>query len=106
MRIADHMVLLTNGESLGLHEKGALFALLDRWKTFWVEGKPGEDVPGAVEIEPGSPTRVVTHSPEKTAEWFSSQNVRIVRQRSVDLETIFTHLSRVGAQRGVEREQQ
>ena len=106
MRIADHMVLLTNGESLGLHEKGALFALLDRWKTFWVEGKPGADVPGAAEIEPGSPTRVVTHSPEKTAEWFSSHNVRIVRKGPVDMETVFTHLSRVGAQRGVEREQQ
>ncbi len=105
-RIADHVVLLTNGESLGLHEKGTLFALLDRWKTFWVEGNPGADLPGVAEIEAGSPTRVVAHSPQKTAEWFSSQNVRIVRKGPVDLETIFTHLSRVGAQRGVKRERQ
>ena len=105
-RIADHVVLLADGKSLGLHEKGALLALLDRWKTFWVEGEPGADVPGVVEIEAGSPTRIVAHSPDETAEWFSSRNVRIVREGSVDLETVFSHLSRAGAQGGAEREQQ
>jgi ABC-2 type transport system ATP-binding protein len=100
-RIADHVVLLADGGSFGLHEKGALLALLDRWKTFWVEGEPGADVPGAVEVKVGSLTRVVSHSPEETAKWFSSQNVRIFRKGPVDLETVFSHLARQREERRI-----
>jgi ABC-2 type transport system ATP-binding protein len=90
-RIADHVVLLADGKCLGLHEKRAL---LEGWKTFWVGGEPGADVPGVVEVEVGRPTRIVTDSPEETAEALSSENVRIVREGSVDLEKILSYLMR------------
>jgi ABC-2 type transport system ATP-binding protein len=95
-RIADYVVLLADGKSLGVHEKGAL---LEGWKTFWVEGEPQAEVPGVVEVEVGSPTRIVTDSPDETAEWLSSENVRIVREGSVDLEKILFHLSRRSTER-------
>jgi ABC-2 type transport system ATP-binding protein len=95
-RIADDVVLLADGTFLGLHEKGTL---LEGWKTFWVEEVPQAEVPGVVEVEVGRPTRIVTDSPEETAEWLSSENVRIVREGSVDLETVLSHLSRRSTER-------
>ena len=55
MRIADHVVLLTNGESLGLHEKGALFALLDRWKPSGWKGSWGQTSPEPSKSSQGAP---------------------------------------------------
>jgi len=90
-RIADHVVLLADGEFLGLHEKGVL---LNGWKTFWVDREAGGDVPGVVEVEVGSPVRIISGSPRETAEALSAQNIRIVRKGSVDLEVILSHLAR------------
>jgi hypothetical protein len=95
-RIADHVVLLADGEFLGLHEKGVL---LNGWKTFWVDREAGGDVPGVVEVEVGSPTRIVSDSPDETAEALSSENIRIVRKGSVDLEEILSHLARRSKER-------
>jgi ABC-2 type transport system ATP-binding protein len=90
-RIADYVVFLADGEFLGLHEKDAL---LERWKTFWVDREPEEDVPGVVEVEGGSPVRLVSDSPNVTAEALSARNVRIVRSGALDLEEILSHLMR------------
>ena len=90
-RIADYVALLADGRLLGLFEKDVL---LKKWKTFWVDGEPGADVPGVVEVEVGSPTRIVTNSPEETARALYSQNVRIVRRGRVDLEEILEYLTR------------
>jgi ABC-2 type transport system ATP-binding protein len=90
-RIADHIVLLADGEFLGLHEKDIL---LEGWKTFWVEGEPAADVPGVVEVEVGSPTRILSDSPDETVEALSVKNTRIVHRGSVDLEEITSRLIR------------
>jgi ABC-2 type transport system ATP-binding protein len=90
-RIADYVVFLADGEFLGLHEKDAL---LEEWKTFWVDTEPEEDVPGVVEVEGGSPVRLVSGSPRETAEALSARNVRIVRSGALDLEEILSHLMR------------
>jgi hypothetical protein len=74
---------------LGPYEKDAL---LDGWKNIWVDREPGGDVPGVVEVDGGRPTRLVTDSPRRTVEALSTQSVRIVRQASVDLEEILSHL--------------
>src|SRR5829696_2584216 len=95
-RIADHVVLLADGEFLGLHEKGVL---LNGWKTFWVDREAGGDVPGVVEVEVGSPVRIISGSPRETAEALSAQNIRIVRKGSVDLEVILSHLARRSRER-------
>jgi ABC-2 type transport system ATP-binding protein len=95
--IADYVALLEDGKLIGPFEKDVL---LKGWKTFWVEGEPGADVPGVVEVKVGRLTSIVTDSPEETAEALSSQNIRIVRTGRVDLEKILFHLSHAGARTG------
>jgi ABC-2 type transport system ATP-binding protein len=88
-QVADHVVLLADGEFLGFHKKDSL---IDGWKNIWVDREPGGDVPGVVEIDGGRPTRLVTDSPHETARALSAQSVRVVRTASVDLEDILSHL--------------
>ncbi len=91
-RIADHVVFPVDGEFLGLHEKDAL---LEEWKTLWVDREPEGDIPGVVEVvEGGSPTRLVSDSPQESAEALSAENIRIVRSGALDLEEILSHLMR------------
>jgi ABC-2 type transport system ATP-binding protein len=90
-RVADHVLFLADGKFLGLHEKDEL---LKRWKTLWVDGIPEVHIPGVVEVESGSPTRIVSDSWQTTAEDLSAQSVRILRKERVDLEEILSHLIR------------
>ena len=88
-RVADQMILLASGEFLGLYDK---YALLAGWKTLWVDGRPEGNTPGVVEVEEGSPTRIISDSPQETAEALSAKSVRIIRSGRVDLEEILFHL--------------
>ena len=90
-RIADYVVFLVDGDFLGLHERDAL---LEGWKTFWVDREPEKDLPGVVEVVVGSPTRLVSDSPEETEGALRAENIRVVRSGRVDLEEILTHLMR------------
>jgi ABC-2 type transport system ATP-binding protein len=91
-RIADYVTFLVDGEFLGLYEKDAL---LEGWKTFWVDREPEGDIPGVVEVvEGGSPTGLVSDSPKETEEALAAENIRIVRSGRVDLEEILSHLMR------------
>jgi ABC-2 type transport system ATP-binding protein len=90
-QIADRVAFFADGEFLGLHDKGVL---LDGWKTLLVDGRPEEDTPGVVEVESGSPTRVVSDSWRETAEALSAQGIPVVREAPVGLEEILSHLVR------------
>jgi ABC-2 type transport system ATP-binding protein len=90
-RLADYVAFLVDGEYLGLYEKDTL---LEGWKTLWVDREPEGDIPGVVEVEGGSPTRIVSDSPKETEGTLSAQNIRIVRSGKVDLEEILSHLMR------------
>jgi ABC-2 type transport system ATP-binding protein len=90
-RIADYVAFLVDGEFLGLHEKDAL---LEGWKTIWADGEPEGDLPGVVEVEAGSPTRLVSDSPDESAEALLMQDIRIVRSGALDLEEILSRLMR------------
>jgi ABC-2 type transport system ATP-binding protein len=91
-RIADYVVFLVDGSLLGLHEKDAL---LEGWKTLWVDREPEVDVPGVVEVVwGGSPTRIVSDSPQETGQALSAEDIRIVRSGRLDLEEILSHLMR------------
>ena len=91
-RIADYVVFLVDGEYLGFYEKDAL---LEQWKTLWVDREPEGDVPGVVEVvESGSPTGIISDSPKETEEALRAQNIRIVRSRTLDLEEILAQLMR------------
>ena len=91
-RVADYVALLVDGEFLGVYEKDTL---LDGWKTFWLDREPEGDIPGAVEVvEGGTPTRIVSDSPEETAEALSAEEIGTVRSGRLDLEEILSHLMR------------
>lgn len=90
-RIADYVAFLVDGKLLGLFEKDAL---LDRWKTFWLDREPEIDVPGMIELESSNPARIVSDSPRETEEALCAQNIRIVRSGALDLEEILSHLMR------------
>jgi ABC-2 type transport system ATP-binding protein len=91
-RVADYVVLLVDGEFLGLHEKDAL---LEGWKALWVDREPEGDIPGVVEVlGGGTPTRIVSELPEETAEALSAEDIQIVRSGRLDLEEILSHLTR------------
>lgn len=90
-RIADYVVFLVDGKFVGLYEKDAL---LEGWKTLWVDREPEGDVPGVVEVEDGRPARIVSDSPRETAEALSAEDIRTVRSGTLDLDEILTHLMR------------
>jgi ABC-2 type transport system ATP-binding protein len=90
-QIADQVAFLADGEFLGLYDKRAL---LDGWKTFLVHDSPDRYTPGVVEIERGSPTRIVTGSWRETAQDLSDQGMRIVRDEPVELDEILSLLMR------------
>jgi ABC-2 type transport system ATP-binding protein len=97
-RIADYVTFLVDGKLLGLFEKDAL---LEGWRTFWLEREPEGDVPGMVEVESGNPARVVSDSPRETEEALCARNIRIVRSGALDLEDILSHLMRRGKARRI-----
>jgi ABC-2 type transport system ATP-binding protein len=90
-RVADYVVFLLDGDFLGLHEKDAL---LEQWKTLWVDREPVGDVPGAVEVEGGSPTHIVSDSPRESGEEPPAGNIRIIRSGTLDLEEILSRRMR------------
>lgn len=90
-RIADYVAFLVDGEFLGLYEKDAL---LERWKILWVDRVPDGVLPGVVEVERGSPVRLVTNSPEEIEDALARDGVRVVRSGPMDLEEILSHLMR------------
>jgi ABC-2 type transport system ATP-binding protein len=97
-RIADYVAFLVDGKLLGLFEKDAL---LEGWRTFWLDREPESDVPGQVEVESGNPARIVSYSPRETEEALCARNIRIVRSGALDLEEILSHLMRRGKARRV-----
>jgi ABC-2 type transport system ATP-binding protein len=100
-QVADQVVLLVEGEFLGFHKKDSL---LEGWKTFLVDREPEGHIPGVVEVEGRRPASIVTNSPHETAQALTAQSVRIVREASVDLEEILSHLMHTSkAQRTAQR---
>lgn len=90
-RAADYVAFLHRGRFLGLHEKDAL---LERWRTLWVERVPEGSLPGVVAVESGTPYRLVTRSLEETLTALRRSGVGIVRQGALNLEEILGHLIR------------
>ena len=90
-RIADYVLFLADGEFLGLYEKDTL---LEEWRIFWVNREPEGDVPGVVDVEGGSPARIVCDSLQETGQALFAQDVRIVHSGVLDLEEVLSHLMR------------
>jgi ABC-2 type transport system ATP-binding protein len=97
-RVADYVAFLVDGSLRGLYEKDAL---LEGWRSFWVDGEPEGDVPGVVEVEGGSLARLVSDSPRETVGALSAQNARVVGSGALDLEEILSHLMRQSGEQSV-----
>jgi ABC-2 type transport system ATP-binding protein len=97
-RVADYVAFLVDGSLRGLYEKDAL---LEGWRSFWVDGEPEGGVPGVVEVEGGSPSRLVSDSPRETVGALSAQNARVVGSGALDLEEILSHLMRQSGEQSV-----
>jgi ABC-2 type transport system ATP-binding protein len=95
-RIADYVAFLVGGDFLGLYEKDAL---LESWRTLWVDREPDSALPGVVEVEGGSPVRLVTRSPEETEDALARGGARVIRAGALDLEEILSHLMRERSER-------
>lgn len=90
-RLADYVIFVHDGVFLGLYEKDTL---QDGWRSLWVEQAPERNLPGLVEMEAGTPPRLVTDSPRKTREALEERGIGVVRSGPVDLEEILDLLKR------------
>lgn len=90
-RIADYVAFLVDGDFLGFYEKDAL---LEGWRTIWVDRPPGDDTPGVVEVEDGMPVRLVSDAPEVMANALEHQGIKTIRTAPLDLEEILWRLMR------------
>lgn len=101
-RLADYVVFVHDGVFLGLHEKDSL---QDGWRSLWVERAPEGHLPGLVEVEDGTPPRLVTDSPRKTREALEERGIGVVRSGPVDLEEILDLLKRQSTGEHAHREE-
>lgn len=88
-RIADYVAFLVDGDFLGLFEKDAL---LEQWRSYWIDGEPDSGTTGVVQTEAGNPVRITSDSPAETESALAKQNIRIVRSGALDLEEILGYL--------------
>lgn len=89
-RLADYVVFLYHGKLLGYYEKDAL---LDGWKTIWVDRLPAaESIQGVVAVEQGQSIKLVSDSPQETMHALAQLNINVIKTQTVDLDEIFMHL--------------
>jgi ABC-2 type transport system ATP-binding protein len=90
-RLCDYILLLNQGSFVGLYEKDAL---LEQWRSLWVSAAPVGSVPGVVDMQIGTPVRLVTNSPVETEQALAWEGIEIVRSAPLDLEEILGFLMR------------
>ena len=88
-RIADFIILFSQGKVLGVYEKDQL---LDRWKKLWIEKEIPHTVPGVVHQEQGSPVLVVTENIEQTMSALRSLDIPVLQLRSMEIDDILAYL--------------
>lgn len=90
-RLADYVVFLYHGKLLGYYEKDAL---LDGWKTIWVDRLPdnAKSLKGIVAVEQDQSIKLISESPQETVAVLASSGINIIKMQSVDLDEIFMYL--------------
>lgn len=90
-RLADYVVFLYHGRLLGYYEKDAL---LDGWKTIWVDRLPAAsaNIKGIVAVEQNSSIKLISDSPQETMNSLNANGISVIKTQSVDLDEIFMHL--------------
>jgi ABC-2 type transport system ATP-binding protein len=90
-RLADYVVFLYQGKLLGYYEKDAL---LDGWKTIWVDRLPNnaKSMKGIVAVEQDQSIKLISESPQETLAALANSGINVIKTQSVDLDEIFTYL--------------
>ncbi|WP_336765953.1 ABC transporter ATP-binding protein [Paenibacillus sp. USHLN196] len=87
-RLADYIVLMHRGQSLGMAEKDIV---LDQWKEIWYEGdlRP-ESIPGIVEshLEENGLIRVITTRVTEAQERLELAGSRVLKIRNLELDEV------------------
>jgi len=87
-RLADYIILMHRGQSLGMAEKDMV---LDQWKEVWYEGdlRP-ESIPGVVEssLEEGGLVRVITTRVSEAQERLELSSNRVLKIRNLELDEV------------------
>ncbi|MEC0127685.1 ATP-binding cassette domain-containing protein [Paenibacillus pabuli] len=87
-RLADYIVLMHRGQSLGMAEKDAV---LDQWKEIWYEGElRPESIPGVVESvqEENGLIRVITTRVSEAQERLELAGIRVMKVRNLELNEV------------------
>lgn len=92
-RLADYIVLMNEGSTLGMMEKDTL---LENAKEIWFDGEIEDalELPGVVEyVRDGSLIRVVTLEAGEASAVLKEAGIHMVRIRSLELDDILLHWS-------------
>jgi ABC-2 type transport system ATP-binding protein len=89
MSTADYVAFLVGGGLLGFFEKDAL---LEGWRSVWLDRVPEGNVPGFVGVASSNPACIISDSPRETEEALYTQNIRVLRSEALDLEEVLSHL--------------
>ncbi|WP_440115990.1 ATP-binding cassette domain-containing protein [Paenibacillus sp. QZ-Y1] len=87
-RLADYIVLMHRGQSLGMAEKDVV---LDQWKEIWYEGElRPESIPGVVESvqEENGLIRVITTRVSEAQERLELAGIRVMKIRNLELDEV------------------
>jgi ABC-2 type transport system ATP-binding protein len=97
-RIADYILLINDGQVLGMYEKDAL---LEQWQVLWVDAPPISGTSGVVSVADGPLQRVLTSDLEATLASLRVQGRTIVRTSSPELGEILGQLLGTRQRNGV-----
>ncbi|QOS76697.1 ABC transporter ATP-binding protein [Paenibacillus sp. JNUCC31] len=87
-RLADYIVLMHRGQSLGMAEKDVV---LDQWREIWYEGElRPESIPGVVESvqEENGLMRVITTRVSEAQERLELAGIRVMKVRNLELDEV------------------
>ncbi|WMT41567.1 ABC transporter ATP-binding protein [Paenibacillus sp. D2_2] len=88
-RLADYIVLVNEGQVLGVAEKDSLYGT---WKELWVQGVPEvlSKVSGVAKCQPDGPTltRIIVRDNEQWTNYLAATGTQIVKSRTLELEEI------------------
>lgn len=90
-RVADYVLLINEGQVLGLYEKDAL---LEQWQILWVDAPPLPGTPGVVSVGNGPLQRVMTKDAEATLAALRVQGRDVVRTSAPELGDVLGELLR------------
>jgi ABC-2 type transport system ATP-binding protein len=88
-RIADYILLINNGQVLGMYEKDAL---AERWQVFWVDAPPIPRTCGVVTVVDGPVQRLLTQDAEATRASLRAQGRQVVRTSAPELGEVLSAL--------------